>query len=505
MHEHEPPHALLPASATANEHRSNLLRLRMTLGLGAFLWLSFIAADALMDATLYPGIFRRCLWVRLSNTALQLLFLGLLYRKPAPSARTLRWIDLATFVSASVSMGALVLEAGGLSGAYTPSIFFILIWRNASLMQPWRSALVPNALIALSHILTLLVGEWLRPGAAFTVGPTNSVALLVLHSFAVTLAVGFMTAASHSMWALRRRVFEARGLGRFRLVSRIAEGGHGEVWRAFDSAVRQHVAIKVLRGDMVDDARAVVRFEREIDALCKLSHPHTIRILDFGVSDDGVAYYAMELLHGGTLAELVAREGPLPPVRVVHLLLQAAHALSEAHQQAIVHRDIKPENLFVLRSELALDFVKVLDFGIARHNVASSGSSDSLTRTGMVIGTPAFMAPEVAAGLPASARADVYGLGAVAYFLLYGSAPVGHDAHNEAASRGRISAQPGALEALVSRCLTRDPEQRYADAGELARALEALPEAHAWKTSQRPDWVAEQPAPTHTLESSARP
>ena len=352
-----------------------------------------------------------------------------------------------------------------------------MICRQASQLQPWRKALVSNALIVISHFATLLLTEWATPHSIFTLGQERSLALLLLHFSSLSLGSAVLVLASHKTWALHRRVFETRCLGRFKLVSRIAEGGHGEVWSAYDSAVHQQVAIKVLRNDVASDARAVARFALEIDALCKLRHPHTIRILDFGVSKDGVAYYAMELLHGCTLAELVAAEGPLPPMRVVHLLLQAAHALAEAHGHGIVHRDIKPENLFVLQSELSLDFVKVLDFGIAKHN-AGTRSAAALTRTGMVIGTPAFMAPEVTTGHAADTRADVYSLGAVGYFLLTGAVPVASPGEVPCPPSQLLAhALPELLEAAIMRCLRVAPGQRFADAAELARALGALPEA----------------------------
>ena len=190
------------------------------------------------------------------------------------------------------------------------------------------------------------------------------------------------------------------------------------MWIARDEELRRDVALKVLR-PTDDDPEAVARFEREIRATAALRHPNTIRIFSHGISDDGLWYYAMELLEGETLQHLVYRLGPLPAPRAAALLHQAARALSEAHDQGIVHRDVKPDNLFVTTLGGEPDVIKVLDFGIVRMAEDDAG----LTSTGFVAGTPAYMAPEVATGDPATPAADVYALGATLYFALTGAPP----------------------------------------------------------------------------------
>jgi eukaryotic-like serine/threonine-protein kinase len=264
----------------------------------------------------------------------------------------------------------------------------------------------------------------------------------------------------------------------------------GEVWAAHHATLKRDVAVKILAGDRaLRDANAVARFEREVRATTELAHPNTVRIFDYGVTDDGVSFYAMELLDGESLGALVARAGALPPARAIHLVSQAARALAESHAKGIVHRDVKPENIFVVRVADEPDFVKVLDFGIAQ--LANTALDAKLTQTGAVVGTPAWLAPETIRGDAIDARADVYSLGAVLYCALTGKAPF--DAVNHAlvvsahlwelpvapsAKLGR--ALPADLEAVVMRCLEKNPAARYPSARELADALAACSDAGAW-------------------------
>jgi len=174
------------------------------------------------------------------------------------------------------------------------------------------------------------------------------------------------TIASHVVWSARRQVYEARKLGRYRLKVRIGAGGMGEVWMAWDDSRREDIALKVLAASASEQAGAVARFEREARIAASLRSPHTVRVLDYGASDDGVRYLAMELLDGANLADLVASKGPMPPARAVHFVRQACHSLAEAHASGIVHRDVKPENLFVTTRDGARDVLKVVDFGTRR-------------------------------------------------------------------------------------------------------------------------------------------
>jgi serine/threonine-protein kinase len=311
----------------------------------------------------------------------------------------------------------------------------------------------------------------------------------------IILAVAILSVVGgHTHWALRRQVFEARHIGRYRLKEPLGAGGMGEVWAAWHTGLKREVALKILRPD-VQQSSAVQRFEREVAATADLTHPNTVRVFDYGVTEDGLWYYAMERLEGETLRGLVNRVGPLEPARCVHLVVQAARALAEAHGKGIIHRDIKPDNLFVTRAGGEPDFIKVLDFGIAA--LINPGPDGSITTTGAIPGTPAYMAPEVISGQRGSPASDVYALGAVMYYALTGAPPFEGDnwagtmlAHVQQLpprpSERRGQPVPEALEDLVMRCLAKEPEQRPADAGALAAALGEL--GHLSEVSQDSTW-----------------
>ena len=212
------------------------------------------------------------------------------------------------------------------------------------------------------------------------------------------------------VYTLGKAVTEARELGSYQLVERLGQGGMGEVWRAQHRLLARPAAIKLIRtggSAQAPSAEAVRRFEREAQVTAGLSSPHTVQLFDFGVADDGTFYYVMELLDGLDLETLVRRHGPLPAERAIYLLRQVCHSLAEAESYGLVHRDIKPANLFVCRYGGEYDFVKVLDFGIAK--VAQGDDGDTgvieLTRDNVVRGTPSYIAPEQALGALQDRRA----------------------------------------------------------------------------------------------------
>jgi len=225
------------------------------------------------------------------------------------------------------------------------------------------------------------------------------------------------------VYALGTEVTRARELGSYHLVERLGEGGMGEVWRASHRMLAWPAAIKLIRPSIAGDARTGVseaarkRFEREAQAIASLRSPHTIDLFDFGMAEDGAFYYVMELLEGLDADALVRRHGPIPPERVVHVLRQMCHSLSEAESRGLVHRDIKPANVFLCRYGEDYDFVKVLDFGMVKPTEdATATGALQLTGENVIQGTPAFMAPEQAFGGPLiDGRADIYAMGCVAY------------------------------------------------------------------------------------------
>ena len=207
---------------------------------------------------------------------------------------------------------------------------------------------------------------------------------------------------------------------RYRIRNRIGAGGMGTVYRAEHVEIGKSVAVKILRRQYSGDKQLVERFRREARAASRVGHPHIIDVTDFGTTEDGCAYFVMEHLEGMDLADVLAHEGQLDPARVMRIAVQICRALGAAHGGGIIHRDLKPENVFLVARDGQADFVKVLDFGIARN---MSPEAARLTNPGMTMGTPEYMAPEQVLGRPADPRTDVYALGALIYEMLIGGAP----------------------------------------------------------------------------------
>ncbi len=240
----------------------------------------------------------------------------------------------------------------------------------------------------------------------------------------------------------------------------------GEGWRAEDRALRRNVALKILSPEHGRKPSRVARFEREIQATAAITHPNVVRIHDWGVTDDGVWYYAMDLLEGLDLSTLVKRCGVLPPALAIHLFVPAAQGLGEAHRHGIVHRDVKPGNMFVIAPEGEPLRIELLDFGIAR-----IGDEAELTIAGAVMGTPGFMAPEIVAGAPGTLRADIYSLAAAMYYGLSGKTP--RDAQHVPVS-SVASGIPLKLDDVLARALDSEPSRRQTDVEEFAQELLAV-------------------------------
>ena len=306
------------------------------------------------------------------------------------------------------------------------------------------------------------------------------------------------------VYTLGKAVTEARQLGSYQLVERLGQGGMGEVWRARHRLLARAAAIKLIRtggSAQAPSAEAVSRFEREAHVTASLSSPHTVQLYDFGVADDGTFYYVMELLNGLDLETLVRRHGALPVERAIYLLRQACQSLAEAELYGLVHRDIKPANLFVCRYGGEYDFVKVLDFGIAK---VTQGEMETgvieLTRDNVVRGTPSYIAPEQALGASKiDARADIYSLGCVAYFLLTGEpvfsgeTPLAIAVHHVQTRPAPPSSKselaiPGALDQLILDCLAKDPADRPQSAKDLARRLAAIGGVEPWTEERARAW-----------------
>jgi tRNA A-37 threonylcarbamoyl transferase component Bud32 len=316
----------------------------------------------------------------------------------------------------------------------------------------------------------------------------RALGLLVL---ALALVMGGLVALTHVTALLQRRSRNAERqleqLGQYQLKEKLGEGGMGAVYCGQHLMLRRPTAIKLLKLDGDDGKAALMRFEREVRITSQLTHPNTIAIYDYGVTPDGTFYYAMELLDGLDLEALVRRSGPMPAARVIHLLLQACGSLAEAHAAGLIHRDVKPANMIVGSRGGVWDTLKVLDFGLVKEMRRESDSGDSAT----LIGTPAFMAPEVLKDSErASPATDVYSLGASAYCLLTGRHMfdeedpmrfmVAHLTEEPRPPSVLVRGVPADLEAVILRCLEKEPEQRYPGMGALAQALEACVDHGRW-------------------------
>jgi hypothetical protein len=305
---------------------------------------------------------------------------------------------------------------------------------------------------------------------------------------------------------LGKQVSRAREMGSYRLADRIGSGGMGEVWRAYQRLLARPAAIKLIhpgRGSNGGEssATAIARFRREAQAAASLRSPHSIQLYDFGVTRDGRFYLVMELLEGIDLETLIRRFGPQPPSRVVHLLLQACESLAEAHASGLVHRDIKPANLHLCRLGLAYDFVKVLDFGLAKRGSGESAQT-LLTAPETTTGTPAYMPPELASGDSVDGRSDLYSLGCVGYFLLTGKLVFeGENAlrmilqhiQNEPVAPSIRSGLPipAELDRVILHCLAKDPTARPASATALAEELLGAVVGGSWTDEEARAWWEE--------------
>lgn len=269
--------------------------------------------------------------------------------------------------------------------------------------------------------------------------------------------------------------------GRYTIVSRLGKGGMGVVYRARQKFLDREVALKVLRTDLASDTLAVRRFLQEARSASGLRNPHTVTVYEFGVTPDGLLYFTMELLKGRSVRDELRDGGPISPERAVRIVSQACESLAEAHAQGIWHRDLKPDNIFLVSDSEDTDFVKILDFGIAK----ASNASTQLTSTGVICGTPQYMSPEQARGEALDNRSDLYALGIVLFEMLTGVAPfdgntpiqvlMGHlmEPVPSMASKNPGVQIPEALEHVVLWTLCKNASGRPANAGELARALQA--------------------------------
>lgn len=330
------------------------------------------------------------------------------------------------------------------------------------------------------------------------------------------------TLPSKMFQRMGRQISEARKLGSYELLEQLGAGGMGTVWRARHRLLARDAAVKLVKAEALGETASAAnaqlrRFEREAQATALLQSQHSIRLFDFGAADDGSFYYVMELLRGRDLESLVKEFGPLPHERVMYVMRQVCHSLAEAHARGMVHRDIKPANIFLCRMGLEFDFVKVLDFGLVqtrRPDVSTAVTETSITAE-KLIGTPAYMAPEIILGrTDVDRHADVYAIGCVAFYLLTGTRVfqdgnqmqvlVDHVHAEPVSPSARLGAPlPKEVDALVLDCLRKSPEDRPQDAGQLLERIHTYNLAGRWSNSQaRVWWQARLPTLAEPLTAS---
>lgn len=465
----------ITSAASSTEQRALVRAARMALGA----WPSFAALDVYMGLVLFPA---SRLWLVLTYRLLgELVNLAAyeIVRRRYTDPRPARIAHLVSYASMGLLISLMSLELGGLHSRYVHGVSIVVMVRAIvvparALRSIWWSLPIMLA-FPFVHLVAWRLGV---PESAMS--PHRLAVFVSDYVFLVgSTVVG--AAAGHLIWTAEEQLFRTRRLGRYRLEAPIGKGGMGEIWLASDESLHRRVALKILREDRALDEGAIQRFEREAKAASQLTNPHTIEIFDYGATDDGLRFIVMEYLVGSDLAGLVEAHGPLEVGRVLHFARQACVSLADAHASGIVHRDIKPQNLFVTRVGGTFDWLKLLDFGIARRLEDAGESATSLTRPGAIPGTPGYVAPELWTGGQADARCDIYALGATLFYLLTGRTPTADDGHDERfVSRARGGVIPVELERIVARCLERDPVRRYADVPALEADLAACPVPKPW-------------------------
>ena len=297
---------------------------------------------------------------------------------------------------------------------------------------------------------------------------------------------------------------------RYRLGRLLGWGGMGMVFEAEHVTIRRQIAVKLLHSTFIDLQDAAKRFEREAVTAGRLRHPNCVEVSDFGQLDDGALYLVMELLTGRSLGDLLDDCDRLAPARAIHVVRQVLRGLAHAHSLGVVHRDIKPDNVFLIERDGDADFVKLLDFGIAKLVGDAAAGMSQLTQTGTAVGTPSYLAPEQVFGGSLDGRADLYSTTVVLYEMISGRTPFSGDA--VAVVKQHLTADPPPitevapdvevspyLAGVIERGLAKSPDDRYASAEEYLLALDDCPEAigrRASRTDVAPA-VAAANAPTH--------
>jgi serine/threonine-protein kinase len=513
------------ATSTASQDLQALLRRRMLFVALVFSAFAALALGLHIRGRLLGGDLMPPLVVWSAATAANLLvslgLAGLLASSIRLSLRQLRGCELLLFGAGfgryllrqilylwpgSYRMGLVggALEAGESLRAYDQLVGMVY-----EMYLPWSlylfayGVLVPNTWRRCTLVVTILtllpLGVWIAacewngvPMQLYTGGR-------ILGSFLMLAVAGALAIyGSYRIASLQNEAQEARRLGQYTLREKIGSGGMGEVYRADHRLLRRPCAIKLMRPERTSDSRLLQRFEREVQATATLTHPNAVQVFDYGRAEDGTFYYVMEYLLGLTLEQLVERHGPLPPARAVHFLRQICGALGEAHGIGLLHRDLKPGNVMVCTRGGVPDTAKLLDFGLVLPQ-GGGADGDKLTQDGALAGTPAYMSPEQVGGQAnLAARSDIYSLGALAYFLLTGQSPfagrsavkmlAAHLYEPPAPLTAHRADVPPDLEAVILKCLAKNPADRFPDVRSLEAALGECDTVKEWTEEDAAAW-----------------
>lgn len=504
---HVRPTELGPESRRFLQHR--VARLGLILGVISSCFLAFRAIGAGLGGQLMREVVHQTFALHAAAAAVLLVTWMVFRTETIRDGRVIYVADLLAIVGSSllyIAMGAFIPLAMRPDIMILLILSYSLLGRSIYVPSAWQRTAFFGLLISLGLLgMTTYIRRQGDVSLAQLIEQVfnievNPAELNVMIAISLQLwwwsTVFLASSASHVIYGLRREVTKAKQLGQYELLRKLGEGGMGEVYEARHLLLRRETAVKLLRPELAGE-KSIARFEREVRATAKLTHPNTVTIYDFGHAANGVFYYAMELLEGGSLDEIVALDGPQSPARVVHILHQVADALTEAHEKGLVHRDIKPGNVMLTRRGGVPDVAKVVDFGL----VKEAGNADvSLTGENSILGTPLYLAPEAIRHSHGYVpRSDLYAVGGVAYYLLTGEHVFEADTTMEVLSMHLMEAPvppsqrlgapvPEQLEKLVLRLLAKSPEDRVASARALMEELEELADFREWTRKDAERW-----------------
>ena len=437
--------------------------------------------------------------------------LWMLMRGVPRSRQFVRVVELATLFIGTAAFSAIALVVDMLANPdmlVRTLLMYMLLVYAVYVPSTARHTLLVAGLITVPMLSSIFIAfsAWDPalhdpPAAPWPKGQIGDMAYpaTLVTAFFWAIVVAMAASFSHTIYGLRKAVRDIRRLGQYTLEEKLGEGGMGVVYRASHGMLRRPTAIKLLLPDR-SSAEALTRFEREVRRTAMLTHPNTVTVFDYGQTTDGVFYYAMELLEGASLQEIVEVDGPQPAERVIHLLEQVAGSLAEAHHAGLIHRDIKPGNILVVDRGGIADLVKVVDFGLVKDVSGGGAAEATITTADAITGTPHYMAPEtISAPDAVDGRTDIYALGAVGYWLLTGThvfrgntvmEVLAHHLHSapEPPSVRLNAAVERDLEKVLLACLAKRPEDRPASAQALRDQLRACYAARRWTNQRAAEW-----------------